>query len=95
MQAASIVETTKTFIIDFKAFFFAAELCKFRPTSAMIAVVSVIKTAGIVEDGKQTHHVQISPSLLRKHQAVVLHLMPMFNAMNLGLIEPTFKSIFH
>ena len=95
MEAARIIKPAKAFVIEFETFFFAAEFCKFSTTRTMIAVVSIIKTAAIMENCKQPHHIDIGARLLGKQHTVVFHLMPMFNAMNLGLVEPTFKSIFH
>ena len=61
----------------------------------MFAIVSIIQTPGIVENGKQPNHFHVGPSLLRQQHSVVFHLMPMFNAMNLGLVEPILKSKVH
>ena len=95
MEAARIIKPAKTFVIDFKTFFFATEFRKFSATCPMIAIVRVIETTAIMENCKQPHHIDIGARLLSKQHTVVFHLMPMFNAMNLGLVEPTFKSIFH
>ena len=95
MEFARLVKPLKTFVIDFKAFFFTAKFCKFSPTRPMIAVVRVIKTTRIMENGKQPHHIHVCPSLLRQQHSVVFHLVPMLNAMNLGLVEPIFKSKVH
>ncbi len=95
MKAASIIEPTKTFIIEFKSFFFAAEFCKFSTTRPMLTVVRIVKTAAVMENGKQTHHVNVGSRFLGKQHSVVFHLMPMLYAMNLGLVEPILKSKVH
>ena len=95
MEFTRLVKPIKTFIIELKAFFFAAKLCKFSATRTMFAIVSIIQTPGIVENGKQPNHIHVGPSLLRQQHSVVFHLMPMFNAMNLGLVEPILKSKVH
>ena len=95
MEAARIIKPAKAFVIEFETFFFAAEFCKFSTTRTMIAVVSIIKTAAVMKNGKQPHHINVGSRLLGKQHSVVFHLMPMLNAMNLGLVEPILKSKVH
>ncbi len=95
VEAARIIEPAKTFIIQFKTLFFTATLCKFRTARTMFTIIRIIQALRIMENRKQAHHINIGTRLFRQEEPIVFHLMPMLNAMNLGLIEPILKSKIH
>lgn len=95
MPFASLIELFKAFVIQFKNILFAAKLCKLRTTRAMFCIVPIIKTAAVVENGKEADNCNVGTRFRRQEKTIILHLMPMFNAMNIRLVRPIFKNIFH
>lgn len=95
MPFAGLIKFFKTFVIQFKNFLFAAKFRKFSPARTMFSIVPVIKTAAVVKNGKETDHSNVGTRFRRQEKTIVLHLVPMFNAMNIGLVRPIFKNIFH
>lgn len=96
VELAGMVKFLEALVFYLEELSLAAFLREFGTACAVFGVVAVVKALAVVEYGKQANDIDIhAGNAASKQKPVGLHLVPMFDAVNLRKVRTVREGMFH